>query len=133
MPKNLTPEGREAISRAGKARWAAMVASGKAAEHINKMTRARSGYRKSEKGAANGNGNGNGQSPRAAIADAFDEEHPTQWMKYADDGVDGSADAGRPLDDAIRHVQAAIKRGEVEVVAENAHVAFYRVARWRID
>jgi hypothetical protein len=135
MPRQFTPEGREALSRAGKARWAQRKASGEADAHIHKMVMARYGYRKGDAAS------GNGQSPRMAVADA--------WVQFTADGVDGSADvavlqeAGGVLTDkaspsnillrdAVRLVLAAKAAGEVEVVAEDGKLAFYVVTRERV-
>jgi hypothetical protein len=92
--------------------------------------------------------NGNGQEYAAALdaAETARRDLARAWTDFVDDGVDGSdvaslQEAKRALSNgranldityAIREVQAAILRGEVEAVAEDGKLAFYRVTRERV-
>jgi hypothetical protein len=132
LPKNLTPEGRESLSRAGKTRWAALLASGKADQHVDKMVRARYGYRKGEKATANGSG------IRPDLAAAFDAiaADITALSDEKDADVQALGDAKLALSgnghtkpislvDACIVVQDAIERGELRFHAEDGKPAFY--------
>jgi hypothetical protein len=88
--------------------------------------------------------NGNGKSPRSELASVFDaamadadvlrEEKVAEFkaLNDAKRALRGDGHPGFDITAAIREVQSAILRGEVEVVAEDGRVAFYLVTRERI-